>query len=869
MTDTTAEKTKVLLIEDDRVDRMAFERLIRQQQLDYEYSMAESLTAARRLLDSESFDVIISDYRLPDGTATQLFDWQLEAPVIVTTGAGCEEIAVQAMRAGAYNYLIKDLERNYLKVLPITVENALRKHRADRQLRMLSHAFTSINEAVFISDMGGRLIYVNQAFCHTYGYSQEELLGSHRDELWHEESLQKEYGDDTGSGVRAAPSSNGGSPAGKGVGRVQVECLHKHRDGRPIPVLLSRSRLVDSRGQAIAEVHVAWDISQRKRAEDALRESEERYALAAQGANDGLWDWNLKTGEVYFSARWQAMTGYESGEIGNSLEDWFRLVHPEDLPLLRAQLEAHLSGHTAHFENEHRLRHKEGTFRWVLSRGLAVRQESGQAYRMAGSQSDITERKAAEQRLLHDALHDALTGLPNRALFLERLGSAVQRLRRKREYVFAVLFLDLDRFKVINDSLGHLVGDQLLTAVARRLEACLRDGDMVARLGGDEFAILLDDLDTANDVGVVASRIQEELRRPFRLGGHEVFSDVSIGVTIGSSRAEGSVEDGDEVVVTSYERPEDMLRDADTAMYRAKAQATRRPVVFDPAMHADVMGLLRLENDLRRAVDRREFEVFFQPIVSLVSGHLRGFEALVRWRHPERGLVYPMEFLPVAEETGLIHPIGQWVLRAACRQARQWHDQYPHLPPVSVSVNVAAQQLSGGSFIEQVDEVLLETGLNPEQLNLEITEGVIMESPEVVTHLLRQLRDRRVKVQIDDFGTGYSSLSYLHHFPLDSLKIDQSFIRNMTAGGEDNREIVRTIVTLAHNLRMEVMAEGIETEEQLADLRIMECEYGQGYFFARPLEAAAAEELLVSARTWLYTPVGEVNASLSESTSLS
>ncbi|MCB1058344.1 MAG: bifunctional diguanylate cyclase/phosphodiesterase, partial [Acidobacteria bacterium] len=349
---------------------------------------------------------------------------------------------------------------------------------------------------------------------------------------------------------------------------------------------------------------------------------------------------------------------------------------------------------------------------------------------------------------------------------------------------------------------------------------------------GDEFAILLDDLDRAEDALEVSFRILKELRAPFHLNGHELFATASIGIALSG---------------TGYERAEEVLRDADTAMYRSKAHTEKRPVVFDPTMHATAMVVLRLETDLRRAVERHEFELFYQPIVALKSGALWGFEALVRWRHPERGLVYPTEFLPLAEETGLILHIGQWVLREACRQTRDWQDRFPRRRHLGVSVNVAGQQLAHGGFVDRVDEVLGDTGLAPGSLRLEITEGVIMETPEATTAVLERLRERDVRLHIDDFGTGYSSLSHLHRFPVDTLKIDRSFVAGLDARG-DNGEIVRTIVALAHSLNMEVLAEGVETRQQLVALKNLNCQYGQGFFFARPLERSAAEE-------WVARPV--------------
>jgi diguanylate cyclase (GGDEF)-like protein len=509
-------------------------------------------------------------------------------------------------------------------------------------------------------------------------------------------------------------------------------------------------------------------------------------------------------------------------------------VHPDDIEPLKVEMTAHLDGLTPHFQNEHRMLHKDGTYRWMLSRGLAVRDDDGVAYRMAGSQTDITSQKTAEQQLQHDAQHDTLTGLPNRALFMERLRRSMWRARRGGFYLFAVLFLDLDRFKIVNDSLGHVVGDQLLVAIARRLESSLRPGDMVARLGGDEFVILLDHLKEIHDVTHIANRVQKELRLPFNLGGHEVFTTASMGIALSA---------------TTYERPEDLLRDADTAMYRAKARGKARFELFDASMHARAMTLLQMENDLRRALTRQEFLVYYQPIVSLATSRILGFEALVRWRHPERGMVSPAEFIPVAEETGLIIELGHWVLSEACLQMRWWQEQFPAYLPLSLSVNLSSKQFSQPNLIEQIEQILDETGLDAHSLKLEITESVLMDNIEATTAMLVQLRFMGIQVSIDDFGTGYSSLSYLHRFPINTLKVDRSFVRRMGPEGE-NSEIVQAIISLARNLGLDVVAEGVETEEQLSQLRLMQCDYVQGYYFSKPAAKEEVSALILGQAHW-------------------
>jgi diguanylate cyclase (GGDEF)-like protein len=438
------------------------------------------------------------------------------------------------------------------------------------------------------------------------------------------------------------------------------------------------------------------------------------------------------------------------------------------------------------------------------------------------------ELQESREHFRNAALHDGLTGLPNRALLLDRLRLVVAQAKRHPDHLFAVLFLDLDRFKMINDSLGHVAGDELLIATSRRLANSLRTSDTVARLGGDEFAILLDELESNNDVIRVAERLQEDLIQPYHIGGQEVFTTASIGIALRT---------------TGYESAENILRDADTAMYRAKQNGKARYELFDKEMHAEAVAMLRLESDLRRALERDELVVYYQPIVSLKDEKISGFEALVRWQHPQRGLIPPADFIPIAEDTGLIIDIGRNVLREACRQMREWQCQGLVDSSVTMSVNLSSKQFTSPKLEEQVARILEQTDLDPNCLNLEVTETVVTENAESACITLRQLRALGIHLSIDDFGTGYSSLSYLHRFPVNTLKIDRSFISNMAAGSE-NSSIVRTIIALAHNLGMTVVAEGIETEAQREELSASGCEHAQGYLFARPAAASTIEELM-------------------------
>jgi diguanylate cyclase (GGDEF)-like protein/PAS domain S-box-containing protein len=570
-----------------------------------------------------------------------------------------------------------------------------------------------------------------------------------------------------------------------------------------------------------------------KKAEEALRVSEERYALAAQGANDGLWDWNLVDNIIYYSPRWKIMLGYQEAEIGDSPAEWLDRIHVADRERVKDEIAAHQRGLTPHFESENRVQHKDGSFRWMRSRGLAVHDPSGKASRMAGSQTDITGGKIA----------DALTGLPNRLLFIDRLVRLIEHTKRHKDYLFAVLFLDLDGFKMINDSLGHVIGDQLLVGVANRLGNCLRVSDTVtrieklftlARLGGDEFTILLDQVKDPSDATLVAERLMNALAAPFILDGKKIFTSISIGIALSS---------------IGYDNPEDLLRDADTAMYRAKSLGKARYAVFDLDMRASVIARLQLETDLRSGLQREEFRNFYQPIVSLDSGHITGFEALLRWQHPTRGLLQPLEFIAVAEETGIIRELGWWNLQKACRQISAWNASRNASAPLTMSVNLSVKQFLQPNLVVEIGKLLRETELAPGTLKLEITESTVMGDPSAAVETLLQIKSLGVQLSIDDFGTGYSSLSYLHRFPLDTLKIDRSFTKAIGQGG-DSMEIVRTILPMANSLRLNVVAEGVETAEQLAMLRKLRCDYAQGYYFSKPVTADEAGVLLEKHPKW-------------------
>jgi len=567
-----------------------------------------------------------------------------------------------------------------------------------------------------------------------------------------------------------------------------------------------------------------------------LAESEERYALAVRAANDGIWDWDLVRNRIYLSPRWHEILGREDPGGQSDPSAWFELVHGDDLPVLRAAIDAHVAGQTPHLESEHRMLRADGSWRWVLIRGLAIRGEDGVATRMAGSLSDITDRRAAESRLRHDALHDALTGLPNRALFMDRADHVAHRAQRDHDAGCAVLFLDLDRFKVVNDSLSHAVGDQLLRALALRVASTLRPGDTVARMGGDEFTLLLEGVVDSSQAMLVADRIQQAISRVFRIDGHELFVTASIGIALSSPG------------MTAAE----LLRNADIAMYDAKRRGRGRSAVFDESMHRRAVDRLSRENELRQLVERGVLPVAYQPIVDLASGQIQGFEALARWpgRAPD---VAPLEFIPIAEETGLIGDLGLHVLRTALEALAAWRDAGLVSERASMSVNVSPRQLEDPDFPRRIRAVVAAAGLPPEVLRLEITESTLMKDPERIEEITREVSASGVVLQLDDFGTGYSSLAALHRFPVDALKIDRSFIGAIDGADTGGETIVRSTIALGHSLGLRVIAEGIERPVQLQRLRQLGCELGQGFVFSYPLSEGATESLLAD-----WTPAAVV-----------
>ena len=603
------------------------------------------------------------------------------------------------------------------------------------------------------------------------------------------------------------------------------------------------SRLAEAVRREVREAHSRAD---RRTAISQLEHTQELLHLALEGSGIGIWDWQVQTGQVWTSDRCAALLGYNPGDLGPPrIETWQRFLHPDDRDRKQAALRRHFEGQDPIYDCEFRLRHRLGHWVWVLDRGKVVEWDEAQRpRRMSGTYTDITDRRlaAAEHQrvadqMLYNSLHDALTQLPNRNFLMQRLEMAIRRSQGQHPSQFAVLFLDLDHFKVINDSLGHLAGDEVLVVVAQKLRSLIRPSDLASRLGGDEFVLLLENLDTPQDPVRVAERLLQEFQAPLLVSGRDVFLNASIGIVIGTY---------------SYQSPPEPLRDADIAMYRAKAQGRGRYVVFNESMHLQALQRLQLEQELRHAIDHGELVLYYQPIFQVETHEIDGFEALVRWRHPERGMIAPDSFIPIAEETGLIVPLDRWVLAQATQQLALWHRRYPHRAHLTMSINFSVKDLLCGDLLDTLLGTLGDTGLQGHHLNIEITESTLIENIQAIVVLLKQLKTEGFTVTIDDFGTGYSSLSYLHQLPVDAFKIDRSFVMAMEESRR-NSDIVETIITLSNRLGLAAIAEGVETQAQLEHLQRLGCERAQGYWFAKPLSATEAEALLGSLALAAYS----------------
>lgn len=737
--------------------------------------------------------------------------------------ASNSNFTVQEMNSSVRQYLVVAQKYNQGQAACTIGIDITELRETETALALTGKAVESSSEAISMTDANGSHIYQNSAFTQLFNYATVEELNVVGGllSLILDEKVAKEISD---------RMAGGNSWSG------EITCLTG--SDRVVQILMRIDVIKDALDKVIGFVAVSTDITKRKEAEKKLQESEQRFRSLIENSTDIIQILDKNGIFQYVSPSLERILGYNSEAlIGRSVME---LVHPSDYWWMEQVIEGvKQKPRSCRGLDEYRVRHKNGA--WLMFEAVAMNlldQESVNG--IVFNCQDVTEKKSAEEKLLHQSLYDRLTDLPNRALLMDRLQQALARTPRNPNYLFAVLTIDLDRFKIINESHGHSMGDQLLIKIAKRIKTCLRPGDTVARIGSDEFVILLETVHDLEDAIGLATLTQTAIEQPVELDGQRLFITASIGIAM-SAR--------------NYEWAGDLLRDANIAMDQAKTRSKASYQVFTSSMHNQVTEMMQLEHDLRQAVAILEdwacpisntFSLNYQPIICLSTGKLVGFEALVRWRHPQRGLVSPAKFIPIAEETGLIIPLGQWVLWEACRQFQEWQEinsRNNSTKPFTVAVNISGKQFSQPSLILQIQRILHKTGINPQGLKIEITESVVMENAESASKVLFQLRELGMQLSVDDFGTGYSSLSYLHRFPINTLKVDKSFVTNMGVNGE-NCEIVRAIVTLAHSLGLDVVAEGIETKQQLTLLKNLGCEYGQGYLFSKPVDVATATTLL-------------------------
>ncbi|MEH2315668.1 GGDEF domain-containing response regulator [Nostoc sp.] len=814
-------KINILIVEDEFIVGMDIQK--RLEKFGYTVFIVDSGEEAIEKAADDSLDLVLMDITLKgkmDGVeSAQIIHNKFNVPIIYLTVDADERTLERAKVTDPFGYIIKPFKEKELK---FNIEISISKHRIQTKLKQseqwLNTILKSIGDGVITSDAFGAVTFINPAAEIMTGWKYADAFGKQVTEVFNitDEKTRTKIE----SPIRQVLES------GVTV-HLPEQTMLIARNGAEILINDSIAPIKDDDGKITGAVLVFQDITERKQVLETLARHQQEFKALVEHAPDIISRFNTQLRYVYVNPAIKKVTGI-------SPETFIGKTNAE------LNLPSEFCGIYDHKLQQVFQTKQETEFEYSLAIALETEHyhtrlvpelaSDGSVYFVMSIAHNITALKVAQAQLIHDAFHDVLTGLPNRALFMERVERALMSAKRRVDYIFAVLFLDLDRFKVVNDSLGHMIGDQLLTALARILENCLRAGDTVARLGGDEFTILLDNLSNIDDVIRVVERIHQALTSAFKLSGNEVFTTVSIGIALSNP---------------SYNLPEELLRDADIAMYHAKALGKARHQIFDSTMYSQVTKLLELEMALQRGVERREFLIHYQPIILLETYKIIGFEALVRWQHPEHGLVFPDNFISVAEETGLIIPISYWVLGEACRQMHAWQRQFPADPPLRISVNISTKQFSQSGLIEQIKQIIQETGLEGSNLKLEITESVLMENIQSLPFILLQLQEMNIELHLDDFGTGYSSLSYLQRFSSTGLKIDRSFIAKIGTNGE-NLEIIQAIITLAQSLNKDVIAEGIETAEQLAQLRAMKCKYAQGYFFCKPLDSKSIERLMGS-----------------------
>jgi diguanylate cyclase (GGDEF)-like protein/PAS domain S-box-containing protein len=813
---------RVLLVDDDESTARPLAELLAVESV-FACDVAANIAEAEHALSLRPYGAILLSLTLSQHSGLPALAL-LQAvapriPIIVLAATDQEAIAFKSLHLGASDYLLRS--QIYSTVLIRSLKHAIENRRAqdlqadtERALQW-ERDFNAavINTAgclIVVLDRHGRIVEFNRTCERVTGYRAAAVRGrTFWDFLIMEE--ERDEVERMFSGLIA--------------GRFPVthENYWVGKDGGRHLISWSNTALIDERSAVEFVIATGIPVTEKRQAEEALRQSETKYRGLFEQSRDAIIMTDAEGAILEANGACHELLGFSPGDLLCQPLD-FVFADQVDRLLFREEWNAKRS--VTDFEV--RVRRQDGAVRWCLMSVAERCLPNGTLIGYQGILHDITDRKRAEERLIHNAYHDVLTGLPNRSLFTDRLDRALARWHREHQHFFAVLFVDLDRFKIVNDSLGHSAGDELLVCIARQIERCIRDVDTLARLGGDEFAILLDHVENSTDAVLVAERIHASLEEPLTINGQNVFTSCSIGIALPTA---------------DNERPEDLLRNADIAMYRAKADGAARHATYVPAMHSMAVSVMELDMDLRTALQERQFVLHYQPIFALETGLISGFEALLRWKHPRRGLLWPRDFLDRAEETGVIVPIGRWVVREVCDQLRAWArgGSMAHLP--FISLNVSGKQLAQADFVSEVASALREKRVPGDRLMFELTETSLMQNPDACALMIGRLRDLGVRFCIDDFGTGYSSLSYLHKLPINGLKIDRSFI-NRLGNGQEGAELVATIVALAANLGLYAVAEGVETELQMSNVRELRPKYVQGFLLSRPLEPDAAVAML-------------------------